>query len=103
MPEAELFNFSAPSVSSILDIAAIDECFIGEICASAENSLARMVEDYGCAITVVQLAKILQCSRGQIYKLIDDKRLPALKVGTMVRLDPGTVADWIRRKMTMTA
>ena len=67
----------------------------------AENTLARMVEDYGSAITVVQLANILQCSRAQIYKLVDEKRLPALKVGTMIRLDPGTVADWIRHSMTM--
>ena len=67
----------------------------------AENTLARMVEEFGSAITVVQLAKILQCSRGQVYKLIDQNRLPALKVGTMIRLDPGTVAHWIRSRMTM--
>jgi excisionase family DNA binding protein len=66
-----------------------------------ENMLARMVQDFGSAITVAQLAKILQCSRGQVYKLIDEKRLPALKVGTMIRLDPGTVAAWIRRRMTI--
>ncbi len=54
-------------------------------------------------ITVVQLAAILQCSRGQIYKLIDEKRLPALKVGTLVRLDPAQVAAWIRSRMTIAA
>ncbi len=36
-------------------------------------------------------------------KLIDDNRLPAVKVGTMIRLDPGTVADWIRGRMTIAA
>jgi len=55
------------------------------------------------AITVQQLATILQCSRGQIYQLIEEKRLPALKVGTLVRLDPAQVADWIRSKMTIAA
>lgn len=82
-----------------------DEC-IGDImgCAApVENKLAQMVEDFGSAITAAQLAKILQCSRREIYKLIDQKRLPALKVGTMVRLDPGTVAHWIRSKMTIAA
>jgi excisionase family DNA binding protein len=69
--------------------------------ACAENALARMVEDHGCALTVVQLAKILQCSKAQIYKLIDGKRLPALKVGTAIRLDPGTTGDWIRHRMTV--
>ena len=67
----------------------------------AENSLVQMVEAYGTAITVAQLAKILQCSRNQVYKLIDEKRLPALKVGTMIRLDPGAVAAWIRGRSTV--
>jgi excisionase family DNA binding protein len=96
----EVFNFSDNPPNST-DIQTVDGFFIGDISAAAENKLAQMVEDYGSALTVVQLAEILQCSRGQIYKLIENKRLPALKMGTMVRLDPGTVADWIRNRMTM--
>jgi excisionase family DNA binding protein len=69
--------------------------------AESETSLADRVLEFETAITVQQLATILQCSRGQIYKLIDEKRLPALKVGTLVRLDPTQVADWIRSKMTI--
>jgi excisionase family DNA binding protein len=69
--------------------------------AESETSLADRVLEFETAITVQQLATILQCSRGQIYKLIDEKRLPALKVGTLVRLDPAQVADWIRSKMTI--
>jgi excisionase family DNA binding protein len=69
--------------------------------AESETSLADRVLEFETAITVQQLATILQCSRGQIYKLIDEKRLPALKVGTLVRLDPTHVADWIRSKMTI--
>jgi excisionase family DNA binding protein len=69
----------------------------------AENKLAEMVEAFETAITASQLAKILQCSRREIYKLVDQKRIPALKVGTMVRLDPCQVADWIRSKMTIAA
>jgi excisionase family DNA binding protein len=65
------------------------------------NIMAAAVLEFETAITVQQLATILQCSRGQIYKLIDEKRLPALKVGTLVRLDPAQVADWIRSKMTI--
>jgi excisionase family DNA binding protein len=68
---------------------------------SETTSLADRVLEFETAITVQQLATILQCSRGQIYKLIDEKRLPALKVGTLVRLDPAQVADWIRSKMTI--
>jgi excisionase family DNA binding protein len=97
----EVFNFSdkPPNPLDIVEVAP--GFYVGDIFGAAENRLAQMVEDYGSALTVVQLAEILQCSRGQIYKLIEDKRLPALKVGSMVRLDPGTVADWIRNRMTM--
>jgi excisionase family DNA binding protein len=71
--------------------------------APSENKLAAMVEAYETAITAAQLAMILQCSRREIYKLIDEKRIPALRVGTMIRLDPYQIAEWIRSKMTIAA
>jgi excisionase family DNA binding protein len=71
--------------------------------AQSDNKLAAMVESFETAITAAQLAAILQCSRREIYKLIDEKRIPALKVGTMIRLDPFQVAEWIRSKMTIAA
>jgi excisionase family DNA binding protein len=71
--------------------------------APSENKLAAMVEAYETAITAAQLATILQCSRREIYKLIDEKRIPALRVGTMIRLDPYQIAEWIRSKMTIAA
>jgi excisionase family DNA binding protein len=69
----------------------------------SENTLADMVEAFENAITVQQLATILQCSRREIYKLVEQKRIPALRVGTMIRLDPGQIAEWIRSKMTIAA
>jgi excisionase family DNA binding protein len=71
--------------------------------APSENKLAAMVEAYETAITAAQLATILQCSRREIYKLIDEKRIPALRVGTMIRLAPYQIAEWIRSKMTIAA
>jgi len=67
------------------------------------SSLAEQVEQYKRGLTVAELADILGFSRGQVYKLTSAKRLPALKVGTMVRFDPGVVADWIRNRMTVIA
>lgn len=96
----EVFNFE--DSSAFFDIEAVTECFIGDISAAAENNrLAEMVEGFDSAITAAQLAKILQCSRREIYKLVDQKRIPALKVGTMIRLDPGQVGEWLRSKMTV--
>jgi excisionase family DNA binding protein len=80
--------------------------YIGDISACAapsENKLADMVEAFENAITVQQLATILQCSRREIYKLVEQKRIPALRLGTMIRLDPGQIAEWLRSKMTIAA
>jgi excisionase family DNA binding protein len=71
--------------------------------APAENKLVDLVRAYDTAITVPQLARILQCSKRQIYELVQDKRLPAIRIGTSIRLDPISVADWIRSKMTIAA
>ncbi len=67
------------------------------------SSLADQVEQYKRGLTVAELADILGFSRGQVYKLISAKRLPALKIGTMIRFDPGIVGDWIRNRMTVIA
>jgi excisionase family DNA binding protein len=67
------------------------------------NKLARLVEDHDTALTVAKLAQILQVSTRQIYELVQDGRLPAIKVGTLIRLDPGTTATWIRSRMTVAA
>jgi excisionase family DNA binding protein len=62
-----------------------------------------MVKGCGQALTVRQLAVILGCSKRQIYQLIQDERMPALKIGSLIRLDPFVVADWLRSRAPMVA
>jgi excisionase family DNA binding protein len=66
-------------------------------------SIADRIEEYEHALTVRELATLLGCSTRQIYELVQDKRLPALMIGTSIRLDPRQTADWIRSKMTIAA
>ena len=68
---------------------------------NTKNLLVKMVLEYKSAMTVPQLAEILECSKSGLYAQIEEKRLPALKIGTMIRLDPGTVAEWIESRMTV--
>jgi excisionase family DNA binding protein len=67
------------------------------------SSLAEQVKQYKRGLTVAELASILGISGKQIYKLVTAKRLPAIKVGTMIRFDPGVTVGWIHNHMTVLA
>jgi excisionase family DNA binding protein len=43
------------------------------------------------------MAKLLQVSRGQIYKLAKST-IPSFHLGTSVRFDPHSVAKWLREE-----
>jgi excisionase family DNA binding protein len=52
-------------------------------------------------MTVSDVAELLNCSPGMVYLLARQNRIPALKIGSMLRFDPGTIAEWIRTKTTV--
>ncbi len=47
------------------------------------------------ALTVLMLAEILSCSNKQLYKLIDEGRMPSYRVGSLIRLCPQEIAEWL--------
>jgi excisionase family DNA binding protein len=50
------------------------------------------------ALTVEQLAELLQCSKKALYKMVSKGTLPSFRVGTMVRFDPMVTAQWLRSR-----
>ena len=108
-----LLNAAVANAKRILGTDASQPAVIESISAAAdptygrpkrpENRLAEIVESHEKALTVPQLAVILQVSKRELYRLVQDNRLPALKIGTLIRLDPGATAEWIRGHMTMAA
>jgi excisionase family DNA binding protein len=60
--------------------------------------LADQIEAMKQALTVEQLAALLQCSKKTLYKMIHRGTLPHFRVGTMVRLDPEVTAQWLRSR-----
>jgi excisionase family DNA binding protein len=50
------------------------------------------------ALTVEQLAALLQCSKKTLYRMVQRGTLPHFRVGTMVRLDPEVTAQWLRSR-----
>lgn len=52
------------------------------------------------ALTVSAVAELLDCSAKSIYQLVKQKRLPALRIGASVRLDPFHLAQWLEAHST---
>jgi len=47
-------------------------------------------------LTVKDVAKLLQCSIYQVYRLTGQKRIPYLKVaGGAIRFDPDEIETWL--------
>jgi excisionase family DNA binding protein len=60
--------------------------------------LIETLEKRQSLLTVEELAGLLSCSVKTIYKQIKAGRLPAIRFGSCVRLDPADVTAWIRAR-----
>ena len=66
--------------------------------SSAEpSSLADRIERIGRALTADELAEILTVSKVTIFKQAKSGRIPSFRIGTCVRFDHRSVAQWLRR------
>jgi len=59
-------------------------------------SLPDRIERIGRALTADELARMLTVSRITIFKQAKAGRIPSFRIGTCVRFDPKTVAQWLR-------
>jgi len=58
--------------------------------------LVETVENWPTALTVEQLAELMAVSPKTIYKAIRKGKLRAARLGSLLRLNPQTTADWLR-------
>ena len=59
-------------------------------------SLPDRIERIGRALTADELASMLTVSRITIFKQAKAGRIPSFRIGTCVRFDPKSVAQWLR-------
>jgi len=59
-------------------------------------SLPDRIERIGRALRADELASMLTVSRITIFKQAKAGRIPSFRIGTCVRFDPKTVAQWLR-------
>jgi len=62
-------------------------------------NLADSLDERTTALTVPELAKLLNISERQVYKLASSNRIPSFKIGGSVRFDPSAFAAWLRGRM----
>jgi excisionase family DNA binding protein len=55
------------------------------------------IERIGRALTADELARMLTVSRITIFKQAKAGRIPSFRIGTCVRFDPTSVAQWLRK------
>jgi excisionase family DNA binding protein len=58
--------------------------------------LSNTVRERRTAMTVADVAEILSISQRQVYKLIEDGKLPSFRLGGAIRFDPHLLANWLR-------
>lgn len=63
------------------------------------TGLADSVDGKGSALTVFDVATLLNISERQVYKLVAQHRIPCFKIGGSIRFDPSAFAAWLRQKM----
>lgn len=58
--------------------------------------LADALEQRATALTVSDVASLLNISERQVYKPAADGRIPSFKIGNSIRFDPSAIAAWLR-------
>jgi len=64
------------------------------------KTLVEQIREYGKALTVPVLAKMLSVSKQSLYEQVERGSLPALRIGTSIRLDPKITAAWLEARST---
>lgn len=62
----------------------------------AWRSKADIAQGDECLLDVAEVANRLHVSKSHVYKMIERREIPALKIGRCLRVDPRTLEDIIR-------
>ena len=61
-------------------------------------SLAEQIERIERALSVSEVARLLSICRASVYRYIDAGVIPAIRIGTILRVDPKALAHFLRRR-----
>jgi excisionase family DNA binding protein len=61
-------------------------------------TLPEMFRSLKKPLTVLELSERLNVSKGKVYVLVKDGRIPYFCIGESIRFDPAEIATWIEGK-----
>ena len=68
---------------------------------ASSNDLVERLEASKSALKARDLAEIFGVTQQHIYKMAAIGVIPSFRVGASVRFDPGIVAEWLKRRMSV--
>lgn len=63
-------------------------------------TLGDVIAERKTALSVADVAGVLQTTSGQVRKMIAAGELPSIKIGKSVRFDPQVFSDWLKKRAT---
>ncbi len=88
---------SNPGTEAPPEAVSSGNLFIPESAMSEVQSLPDQIEQFGHALTAVELSELLAVSRITVFKLAKAGRIPCFRIGTCVRFDPRAIGQWLRK------
>ena len=73
-------------------------CARAPIYGAKHVSLGDFLDNRATALTVSEVAEILNISERQVYKLASESVIPSFHIGSSIRFDPSQLAAWLRQK-----
>jgi excisionase family DNA binding protein len=65
--------------------------------ADQSRSLADTIGARRKALSINEFADLLSLAPTTVYEMAKSGRLPCFRIGSTIRLDPKTTADWLRK------
>jgi len=56
-------------------------------------------ESIEALITPVEVCKWLSIKKGHLYYLVEKKKIPAIKIGGLLRFDPTELREWVKNRL----
>jgi hypothetical protein len=62
------------------------------------KTIAEQIAGRRCALSLKEFAQMIGISYGAAFDMATDGRLPVMRIGSSIRLDPKTTAEWLLRR-----